>query len=628
MSEEITKYVVEAEFDSAKATKKLDEFNKKLTSYSKAQNNFRKNKMGMQRVLDNTRKHKMLTDVVKTPQVAKLKPPTSPVNRLETLSGKEKVLPNLYKYSEASLKRQSEYLDKIKDKKVKLSYVNNLNKQERKVKLDNKIPSRQKVAVSVKTKTPTKRLESKTSKVKPVPTLDRKIRILSKVKDSRVNKKDQPKPSRLQTLKSKEKLYPNLYKYSEDSLKRQSEYLAKLKDKKVKLDFIDNLDKVKKRLKSLNRQKTREVPDKISKVVGSDKKPLQKINTIKEKVVKVGKSPKQPMLNAHHKERERYLNKEYKNKVNRERSLKSAHILAIKENIKFDRKAAEAKRSEASKPDGMDTHLKQREKYLDKQYKKQLSRTKELKAAHVAAIKQNIKFDRQRKMAAAKVKQPTIMKPADAHVKAREASIVQANRKETRRKSNLGVAKTSFDRSDLNLTQYTDARKLAAQAALRESIAQAKTADEVRMIVATERQRLRVMKQNERSMGKQNYLMQRMNASSKQFTSNMFSAFAIAGAGAGITRIGQDFEAVNNTMLAVSTNTQEAGSNFKFVRDEAYRLGLGLANSGKNFAKMLSARGNMSLEDTKKAFTGISEMSTLLGLSAEESTRAKVCGSF
>lgn len=116
--------------------------------------------------------------------------------------------------------------------------------------------------------------------------------------------------------------------------------------------------------------------------------------------------------------------------------------------------------------------------------------------------------------------------------------------------------------------------------------------------------------------------MQRMTASSKQFAGNMFSAFAAAGLAAGITKVGQDFESVNNTMLAVSTNAQEAGSNFKFVRDEAYRLGLGLAESGKNFAKMLSARGKMSLEDTKKAFSGVAEMSTLLGLSAEESTRA------
>ena len=180
----------------------------------------------------------------------------------------------------------------------------------------------------------------------------------------------------------------------------------------------------------------------------------------------------------------------------------------------------------------------------------------------------------------------------------------------------------------MNLRGATNTNEIAAQAALREAVAKATTAKEVRLIMAMERERLRVLKQAERSMNKQNFLMQRMTASSKQFAGNMFSAFAVAGVTAGVTKVGQDFESVNNTMLAVSANSQEAGNNFKFVRDEAYRLGLGLAESGKNFAKMLSARGKMSLEDTKKAFSSVAEMSTLLGLSAEESTRAKVCGSF
>jgi len=153
------------------------------------------------------------------------------------------------------------------------------------------------------------------------------------------------------------------------------------------------------------------------------------------------------------------------------------------------------------------------------------------------------------------------------------------------------------------------------QADIKRRIAVAKTASEVRKIVAQERARLKVMK-------KQSFVAKRMKSSSQQILGNMASAFAIGAAGVFVTKTGQDFEAVSNTMLAVSKDSKQAGENLEFVRKEAYRLGLGLKESAKGFAKMNAARGDMSLEDTKKAFTGIAEMSTLLGLSSEEGSRA------
>lgn len=272
----------------------------------------------------------------------------------------------------------------------------------------------------------------------------------------------------------------------------------------------------------------------------------------------------------------------------------------------------------------MNAHHKEREKHLNKEYASKIKKEGQLSAAHVAAIKQNIKFDK--KAADARAKAGLAPKFTgsnnNAHVKAREAELNRQARAESRRSTNLSSAKDTFQRSGLNLKGASTEQERLAQAALRESIAKAKTAKEVRLLIGMERERLRVMKQSERSMNKQSFMMQRMTSSSKQFAGNMLSAFAVAGLGVGITKVGQNFESVNNTMLAVSTNAQEAGQNFKFVRDEAYRLGLGLTESGKNFAKMLSARGKMSLEDTKSAFSGVAEMSTLLGLSAEESTRA------
>lgn len=197
-----------------------------------------------------------------------------------------------------------------------------------------------------------------------------------------------------------------------------------------------------------------------------------------------------------------------------------------------------------------------------------------------------------------------------------------ANKLELQNAAGLEKSKDTLNRSVWFMKQYNTAGEKAIMNRLREQVAMAKTANQVRDAAAMARNNLRIEREKLRTYEKQNFLMKRMQASSQQMAGNMVSAFAIGAAGAGIVRTGQQFESVNNTMLAVSTNAQEAGQNFQFVRDESYRLGLSLSESGKNFAKMVSARGEMSLKDTKAAFTGIAEMSTLLGLSAEESTRA------
>lgn len=197
-----------------------------------------------------------------------------------------------------------------------------------------------------------------------------------------------------------------------------------------------------------------------------------------------------------------------------------------------------------------------------------------------------------------------------------------ANRLELQNSAALEKSKGTLNRSVWFMKQYnTEAEKLVINR-LREQVAMAKTAKQVRDAAAMARNDLRTQREKLRTYEKQNFLMKRMQASSQQMAGNMVSAFAIGAAGAGIVRTGQQFESVNNTMLAVSTNAQEAGQNFQFVRDESYRLGLSLSESGKSFAKLVAARGNMSLKDTKEAFLGVAEASTLLGLSTEESGRA------
>lgn len=197
----------------------------------------------------------------------------------------------------------------------------------------------------------------------------------------------------------------------------------------------------------------------------------------------------------------------------------------------------------------------------------------------------------------------------------REQGARTALRAEQTRLRALERARTAIRNSTMMQELGANASQRSAQANIRARIATARTADEVRTIVAQERSRLRLMQ-------RQSGVMRRMQQSSHQMMNNMVSAFAVAAGGAYITKTGQDFESVANTMLAVSADSTEAGENLKFVREEAFRLGLGLKESAKGFAKMNAARGDMSLDDTKAAFTGISEMGTLLGLSSEEGGRA------
>jgi tape measure domain-containing protein len=264
---------------------------------------------------------------------------------------------------------------------------------------------------------------------------------------------------------------------------------------------------------------------------------------------------------------------------------------------------------------------------------------KQLNKEHLKALKMNEAFDKKlnkgkEKLQAAKRKQvlDSLTEKTKAprakeslfveRDKKRKASSKRRQRIDERESRSLSAAKTRFSMSSMALRAPTGEAERATKQALLESVAKAKTANQVRMIVAKERERLHLNKMTERSLNKQNFLMRRLESSSKQMAGNMLSAFALAGIGAGVTRVGQDFEAVHNTMLAVSEDSVAAAANFKFVRDEAYRLGLGLTQSAKGFAKMVAARGSMKKEEVETLFTGVSELGTVLGLTAEESNRA------
>jgi tape measure domain-containing protein len=193
---------------------------------------------------------------------------------------------------------------------------------------------------------------------------------------------------------------------------------------------------------------------------------------------------------------------------------------------------------------------------------------------------------------------------------------------EQTRATNLEKVKNSVKRTALWKDKYVDKAERAAQVEFKMAVRAAKTADKVRNIVAQERQRLRVSKKQSAELKKQNFLLQKMNSSSKQLAGNMVSAFAVSAGVGGIVKTGQDFQAVENTMLAISDNTEDAARNFKFARDEAYRLGADFTGTAKGYAKLLAAsKGQISKKESENLLTGILEAGTVLGISADEQTR-------
>lgn len=202
--------------------------------------------------------------------------------------------------------------------------------------------------------------------------------------------------------------------------------------------------------------------------------------------------------------------------------------------------------------------------------------------------------------------------PMTAHLKERERHMHRMYKEREREAVQLEKLKANIRRSAWFQKELTTEAQKEAMATLKSRMQHIKKVSLLRDEVARTKKILNMTRQ-------QSAIMQRMTASSKQYATNMFSAFAIAGTGAAVTRTGQEFEAVNNTLLAVSGSAEAAADNFKFVRDEAYRLGASLTSTSKDFAKLVAgAEGQISKEDTRELLTGMLEVSATLGLTADD----------
>ena len=155
----------------------------------------------------------------------------------------------------------------------------------------------------------------------------------------------------------------------------------------------------------------------------------------------------------------------------------------------------------------------------------------------------------------------------------------------------------------LGLKKIKNANKL--------SIEIAKVQAKVRKINALEAQRLKIM-------NKQNFATQRATASMAQLAGGAFSVFTLMEGIGAVAKTGLDMQRIEAAMLSVSANTKDAKENIQFIRAESLRLGGDLVQNTRAFTQLLANRGEITRAETKELFTGIAELATARGLSADE----------
>ncbi|HHB9680399.1 TPA: hypothetical protein ACOAY7_002782 [Vibrio cholerae] len=256
--------------------------------------------------------------------------------------------------------------------------------------------------------------------------------------------------------------------------------------------------------------------------------------------------------------------------------------------------------------------------------KRHAQEEKERTRRSISAVRDRLRAEQQaNNIGKARIKQAVGNITAPTGAENMRAYYQELERSERKRLGQLERYKASLSKEYLLNKDNLSLAEQAYKNAIKQAMMQAKTADELRNAVKAERVRLRIARENTREYEKQNFLMRRMQQSSQQIAGNMVSAFAAAGLVSGITRVGQEFESVSNTMLSVTNDARLAGQHLAFVRDEAMRLGTPLKEGSKQFAKMLASAGDtVAIGTIQESFRGLSEMSTVLGLSADESGRA------
>lgn len=93
--------------------------------------------------------------------------------------------------------------------------------------------------------------------------------------------------------------------------------------------------------------------------------------------------------------------------------------------------------------------------------------------------------------------------------------------------------------------------------------------------------------------------------------------------GKSVMTAGQDLQSVESGLTAVTGSSEAAAKEMQYLRDQANRLGLDLIKTSRDYMKFsASTKGSMDSATTKNIFEGLSEYSTVLGLTADQSSLA------
>lgn len=107
--------------------------------------------------------------------------------------------------------------------------------------------------------------------------------------------------------------------------------------------------------------------------------------------------------------------------------------------------------------------------------------------------------------------------------------------------------------------------------------------------------------------------------SMRNMVRSYISIFAIATGATFINRTAQEFESLQNSMIATSGSAQNAADDFDFVKNKAKELGVALKPAVDGFAKLsVAGQDIFSREEITEMWTGLSEAITAFGLSSDD----------
>lgn len=102
------------------------------------------------------------------------------------------------------------------------------------------------------------------------------------------------------------------------------------------------------------------------------------------------------------------------------------------------------------------------------------------------------------------------------------------------------------------------------------------------------------------------------------------SLFALWEGTTAIKRVGQDFEAMNSSMLAASGGPENAGKDLIFINGLVDQMGLNLKNTADAWVKFkFAAKGKISQTQIEDIFTSVSMFGTSLKVGPEDMKRAQ-----